>query len=472
MANIKVTIDYPIANGLPVTFKSPADCSQVTGLVVCYPEGDGYTSKDFQFADAHGNNVGDIDHLFASNVLVKVILDVDASKAYVQNADTNAYLEGRFDKKADLVNGKVPSNQLPEMNYAPTSHNHSASEITSGTLAVARGGTGNTSVDTTPTSGSTKMVTSGGVYTALAGKAASSHNHAASEITSGTLAVARGGTGVTANPSMLTNLATTTAASVFAASPRPGVTGTLPVANGGTGKASWTANRLVYPSAATTMNQLAFPSVAGSVLRQGTSGAPYWTSIADLKTALGMSDWEQIATYSGKLSYKGSATLIAAGALNLDTYSELKIVYSGNMSFDNAESGAGTYDSSIYLKLAGFGYSNHTLRELKNISTWATSTATFSGTILFQSPVTNQSSVVQNGSTTSGNVAVYACNTSHSTSGSGYISIAFTSASAHTNKEALVLSYTFDPNKYSAGCNVVASGTFCNLTATVYGKKG
>lgn len=62
--------------------------------------------------------------------------------------------------------------------------------------------------------------------------------------------------------------------------------GTLPVAQGGTGKASWTANRLMYPSASTTMAQLAFPSVAGSVLRQGTSGAPYWTSLADLKTSL------------------------------------------------------------------------------------------------------------------------------------------------------------------------------------------
>lgn len=72
--------------------------------------------------------------------------------------------------------------------YAASSHNHSASNITSGTLPVARGGTGNTSVDTTPTSGSTKMVTSGGVYTALSGKAASSHNQAASTITAGTLA--------------------------------------------------------------------------------------------------------------------------------------------------------------------------------------------------------------------------------------------------------------------------------------------
>lgn len=80
-----------------------------------------------------------------------------------------------------------PTYTATEVGAAPTSHNHSANEITSGTLPVSRGGTGNTSVDTTPTSGSTKMVTSGGVYTALSGKAASSHNQAASTITAGTL---------------------------------------------------------------------------------------------------------------------------------------------------------------------------------------------------------------------------------------------------------------------------------------------
>lgn len=69
----------------------------------------------------------------------------------------------------------------------------------------------------------------------LDSKSDSGHKHDAGDITSGTLAVARGGTGVTSNPSMLTNLGSTTAASVFAASPRPGITGTLPVANGGTG---------------------------------------------------------------------------------------------------------------------------------------------------------------------------------------------------------------------------------------------
>ena len=50
------------------------------------------------------------------------------------------------------------------------------------------------------------------------------------------LPVANGGTGITANPSMLTNLASGTAANVLQASPRPGVTGVLPLANGGLGK--------------------------------------------------------------------------------------------------------------------------------------------------------------------------------------------------------------------------------------------
>lgn len=65
--------------------------------------------------------------------------------------------------------------------------------------------------------------------------AALTHYHAATDITSGTLSTDRGGTGMTGNPSMLTNLGSTTADTVFKAGPRPGVTGILPVTNGGTG---------------------------------------------------------------------------------------------------------------------------------------------------------------------------------------------------------------------------------------------
>ena len=93
--NIIVDMNTPIADGKEVVFRSPVDCSLVTGLLVNYDGG----SQEFAFADAHGNNVGDIDHLFTENVVVKVILDVTTGMAFVQNADTNAYLEGRF---ADL----------------------------------------------------------------------------------------------------------------------------------------------------------------------------------------------------------------------------------------------------------------------------------------------------------------------------------------------------------------------------------
>lgn len=101
--NIRVDLTTPITDGTEVVFRSPVDCSQVTGLKV-YSKNDG-SSKEFAFADAHGNNVGDIDHLFAENVVVKVILDVTTGMAFVQNADTNAYIERTFIK---TVNGVAP----------------------------------------------------------------------------------------------------------------------------------------------------------------------------------------------------------------------------------------------------------------------------------------------------------------------------------------------------------------------------
>ena len=101
--NIRVDLTTPINDGTEVVFRSPVDCSQITGLIVYYQNGGNTLSKEFAFADAHGNNVGDIDHLFAENVVVKVILDVTAGMAFVQNADTNAYLEWRFKDTIDKL---------------------------------------------------------------------------------------------------------------------------------------------------------------------------------------------------------------------------------------------------------------------------------------------------------------------------------------------------------------------------------
>ena len=87
--------------------------------------------------------------------------------------------------------GITPAN----IGAAASSHNHSASNITSGTL----------SVDRLPTvsvaKGGTGATTAAQARTNL-GAAASSHNHSAANITSGTLAVARGGTGVTSDDAL------------------------------------------------------------------------------------------------------------------------------------------------------------------------------------------------------------------------------------------------------------------------------
>lgn len=62
--------------------------------------------------------------------------------------------------------------------------------------------------------------------------------------------------------------------------------GTLPVARGGTGKSNWIANQLLYPTSPAAFSQLPSPTVENSFLAQGTSGAPVWKSPADAAFAM------------------------------------------------------------------------------------------------------------------------------------------------------------------------------------------
>lgn len=175
----------------------------------------------------------------------------------LSNYATAAYVSGQLNTKVDKVDGK----DLSTNDYTTTEKTK---------LAGIATGANKTVVDAALSNTSTNPVQNKAVYTALSGKSDSSHKHAAGDITSGTLAVARGGTGVTANPSMLTNLGSTSAASVFAASPRPGVTGTLPVANGGTGQTqAWTNGTVSSLNSATvTSAQFAtFPYLNKAFIR-------------------------------------------------------------------------------------------------------------------------------------------------------------------------------------------------------------
>lgn len=119
MANIRVDLDYTISDGCAVAFRSPCDCTEITGLIVYYrDEVGGIVSKEFALADAHGENVGDIPHLFAADVVVKVILDITSGMAFVQNADTNAYLEGRFEELEAQISEEIAKKEQLKPEFA------------------------------------------------------------------------------------------------------------------------------------------------------------------------------------------------------------------------------------------------------------------------------------------------------------------------------------------------------------------
>lgn len=100
MANIKIELNGPIFDGQPLSFKAPCNCTAVTGINVVSLDGEKTVSNVFTFTDAHGNTLTGIGNLFAAGAMVRVILDTSAKKAYIQNADTNAYLEAQLASKA------------------------------------------------------------------------------------------------------------------------------------------------------------------------------------------------------------------------------------------------------------------------------------------------------------------------------------------------------------------------------------
>lgn len=100
MANIKIELGHPIIDGMPLSFRAPCNCNEVTGIKVKWHDGDEAYFIVFSFADSHGNDLTGLGNLFATGVMVRVVLDVPNAKAFIQNADTNAYLEAQLASKA------------------------------------------------------------------------------------------------------------------------------------------------------------------------------------------------------------------------------------------------------------------------------------------------------------------------------------------------------------------------------------
>ena len=98
--NIRIDLDHIPMDGETISFKAPCNASEVTGLIIYYPNGTNQeVSAEFTLNDANGVDIGSIDNIFAKSAIVEVILDTDTNSAFVQNPDTNAYLEAELAKK-------------------------------------------------------------------------------------------------------------------------------------------------------------------------------------------------------------------------------------------------------------------------------------------------------------------------------------------------------------------------------------
>lgn len=110
MANIRVDLNHAPLDGETVTFKAPCDASTITGMVIYYPDGNSTVSKPFTLTDANGADIGVLDNIFAKDAIVKAILDTDGNKAYIQNPNTNTYLEEKFDSKVSTAGDTMEGN--------------------------------------------------------------------------------------------------------------------------------------------------------------------------------------------------------------------------------------------------------------------------------------------------------------------------------------------------------------------------
>lgn len=243
-----------------------------------------YTKSQIDTALARKSDIGHThDDRYFTETEINTLLSAKANAS-------NVYTKAQVDEiVSDIESGTVDTSQLPtipinkggtgkttaaearsalgitpaNIGAAASSHTHAASDISSGTLGIARGGTGGTTA---------------AEARAQLGAAAASHTHGAGDITSGTLGsdrlptipVSKGGTGATTAAAALTALGAAAASHNHAASNITSGTlsidrlPTITAAKGGTGQTSL---------------QGSLDALIGSGRIKLTSGTHYGTSL-------------------------------------------------------------------------------------------------------------------------------------------------------------------------------------------------
>ena len=103
MSKIKITLGYVPADGKQISFRSPCSSADTTGLVI--------DDVEYLLVDADGVNVSQKENLWNSGAIVSVILDTVNALAYVQNANSNTYLEeqlaDKLSRSGDTLTGEL-----------------------------------------------------------------------------------------------------------------------------------------------------------------------------------------------------------------------------------------------------------------------------------------------------------------------------------------------------------------------------
>lgn len=83
-----------IVDGAEIVFVAPCNSSEVSGLKLLGASN--VFDYTLMFKDANGNDLSEMNNLFKQGAYVKVLLNITDSIAYIQNANTNGYIEGKF----------------------------------------------------------------------------------------------------------------------------------------------------------------------------------------------------------------------------------------------------------------------------------------------------------------------------------------------------------------------------------------
>ncbi|WP_299988753.1 tail fiber domain-containing protein [uncultured Pontibacter sp.] len=260
--------------------------------------------------------------------------------------------------------------------FTPASHNHSAADITSGTLTVARGGTGLATITTGNFlrgngTGAMTQATPAQVLTAI-GAAPATHTHAIDDVANLSTTLAglapavhtHSWEDITIKPDFALNghahswseilsKPTTFAPSAHSHSAADISTGTLSVARGGTGLASYTAGNYIKATATTTLAQVTPAQVRTDIGAAAATHTHSISEVANLSTEL-LGKANTVHTHTWE-----DITIKPDFAMNGHTHSAGDIT-SGSFSVARGGTGMSTLTSGSYMR--GNGTSAVTMR--------------------------------------------------------------------------------------------------------------